>query len=96
MSTLEKPAKAERIELRVSAPQKALLAAAAQSRHMTVSDFLLTHAIAAAEREVAAPPRIFYASAEGWAALHKLLDEAEGAVPAPETIAWITSHRRTP
>lgn len=89
MSTAaEREAKAERIELRVTSNAKALLTAAAQSRHTTVSEFLLTHGIAAAEQALAVP-RVFYASDKGWAALQRLLDEEDEPV-RPETVSWLT------
>jgi len=87
----EKESKAERIELRVTPNVKALLVAAAQLRHTSVSDFLLTQAVAAAERVVAAP-RVFYASEEGWSAIERLLDD-EQQEPDASTIAWITRQR---
>ena len=86
-------AKAERIELRVSPNTKALLTAAARSRHTTVSEFLLTHGIAAAER-VIAMPRAFYASEEGWATLSRLLNEDDDA-PDAATLSWLTRDRAT-
>ena len=81
MATAEKEAKAERIEVRLTPHAKALLIAAAQARHSTVSEFLLTHGIAAAERAVAVP-RVFYASEEGWAAIQAMLNETENAEDA--------------
>lgn len=88
----EKQAKAERIEIRVTPAVKALLTVAAQARHTTVSDFLLTNGIEAAERAVAAPT-VFYASEEGWSAIHQMLDEQEAADPA-EVVTWLTKQRR--
>ncbi len=86
---VEKEAKAERIELRVTPNAKALLSAAAHARHTTVSEFLLTHGIAAAEQAVAVP-RVFYASEEGWAAIQQMLDEHEAQEPSADTILWLT------
>jgi uncharacterized protein (DUF1778 family) len=93
MAVLEKESKAERIEVRVTPNVKALLTAAAQSRHTTVSDFLLDHGIEAAERAIASP-RVFYASEEGWAAVQKLLDEDDQTQPSAATISWLTQPRR--
>ena len=93
MAVLEKEPKAERIELRVAPNVKALLLAAAQSRHTTISEFLLTYGIEAAEREIAAP-RVFYASESGWAAVQKLLDEDDNVQPSAATISWLTKRRR--
>lgn len=86
----ERDAKADRIEVRVTPNAKALLTAAARSRHTTVSDFLLTHGIAAAEQAVAVP-RVFYASNEGWAAIQRLLVEDDE--PDPETVSWLQARR---
>ncbi len=85
-----KSGKADRIEVRVSPHVKALLTAAAQARHTTVSDFLLNHGIAAAEQAIATP-RVVYASESGWAGIHKLLDE--DATPDPAVIDWLTKDR---
>ena len=83
----EKSGKAERIELRVTPHAKALLTAAANARHTTMSEFLLTHGLAAAE-EIVATPRVFYASEDGWARVQAMLDEADGA-PSDATIQWL-------
>jgi len=93
MVVLEKESKAERIEIRVTPNVKALLTAAAQSRHTSISEFLLTHGIEAAEREIAAP-RVFYASETGWASVQALLDEDGQTAVEPEMVAWLTQHRR--
>ena len=84
----DKEAKVERIEVRVTPNAKALLTAAAQARHTTVSEFLLTHGIEAAERAVAVP-RVFYASEEGWAAIQRMLDERDEQQPSAATISWL-------
>lgn len=66
MSTAqERTGKAGRIELRLSDHAKSLLTAAALAKHTTVSEFLLTHGIAAAER-VVSDPRVFIASEGDW------------------------------
>ena len=81
-------AKAERIEVRLTPNAKALLIAAAQARHTTVSEFLLMHGIEAAEQAVAAP-RVFYASEEGWAAIQKMLSEEDEQPLSAATIKWL-------
>lgn len=88
----DKEAKVERIEVRVTPNAKALLIAAAQARHTTVSEFLLTHGIEAAEQAVAVP-RVFYASEEGWAAVQRMLDEDDEQQPSADTISWLTRKR---
>ncbi len=92
MATLaELSPKAERIEIRVTPNVKALLSAAAQARHTTVSEFLLTHGIEAAEHAVAAP-RVVFASEAGFAAIQRLLDAS--SAPDPATVAWLAKPRR--
>lgn len=93
MAVAQKHAKAERIEVRVTPQAKALLNAAAQARHTTVSDFLLTNGIQAAEQAVAVP-RVFYASEEGWSAIQRMLDDEDNQQPTDETIAWLTKRHR--
>jgi uncharacterized protein (DUF1778 family) len=85
----EKVIKEERIEVRVSPNAKALLTAAARARDTSVSEFLLTNGLEAAE-QVVAVPRVFYASAQGWAAIQRLLDDDENQQPSAETISWLT------
>jgi uncharacterized protein (DUF1778 family) len=92
-ATADKESKAERIELRVTPRVKALLNAAAQARHTTVSDFLLGLGIEAAE-QVITSPRVFYVSEDGWAAVDELLNEETGRVPDDETISWLRNNRR--
>lgn len=93
MAVLEKESKAERIELRVTPNVKALLSAAAQSRHTTISEFLLDHGIEAAEREITSP-KVFFATEKGWAAVQLLLDDNDQTQPDDATISWLTKQRR--
>ena len=86
--TIDKETKAERIELRVTPNAKALLTAAAEARHTTVSEFLLRHGVEAAE-DVLATPRIFYASEEAWEQIQQMLADDVGKEPSQETIAWL-------
>ena len=88
-AVIEKEAKAERIEIRVTPSAKALLNAAAQARQTTISEFLLSNGIEAAEKAVSMP-RVFYATEEGWEALQKLLDEEEKQEPSPAAVAWLS------
>ena len=80
----EKEAKAERLEVRLTPSNKTLLAHAAQVRQTTITEFLISSAVRAAE-DVVASPKVFFANEEGWAALRHLLDDenyrpSEGAV----------------
>jgi uncharacterized protein (DUF1778 family) len=88
----EKIVKTERIELRVTPQTKALLSAAAQAQHTTISEFLLDLGVEAAERALISP-RVFYVSDEGWAVVESLLNEDVGRVPDADTIAWLRNEK---
>lgn len=73
----EREVKAERLEVRLTPTAKSLLNQAAQLRHTTLSDFLVSSAMRAAE-EVLVSPKVFEISTEeGWSTLMDLLDEPE-------------------
>lgn len=73
--------KSERLGLRTSEAQRALLVAASRVEGTTVSDFVLRHATRAAE-DVLADRRVFMVSAEVWdrfsAALDRPARDVEG------------------
>ena len=81
-------AKAERIEVRLTPNAKALLTAAARARHTTVSEFLLTQGIAAAEAALSAPT-VFYASDSGWTTLQGILNDKDHQHATEATISWL-------
>ncbi len=91
----ERKAKAERLEVRLTPTAKSLLAQAAQLRHTTLTDFLVSSAIKAAE-DVLVSPKVFEISAEeGWSTLMDLLGEPEPETPDPELVALLRSkHER--
>jgi uncharacterized protein (DUF1778 family) len=67
-------AKTERLEVRLSPATKSLLSHAAHLRHTTVTDFLVSSAVRAAE-DVLVSPRVFEIStARSWNTLTALLD----------------------
>ena len=70
----EKEAKVERLEVRLTPSAKHLLMYAAQIRQTTVTEFLVSSAVRAAE-DVVASPKVFFANDEGWAAIQRLLDD---------------------
>lgn len=88
MAALEREAKADRIEVRVTPQTKALLAAAAQVRHTSISEFILTNAIAAAEEAVAIP-KVFHAGASAWDMIQQMLDGADTGRPSDATVTWL-------
>jgi uncharacterized protein (DUF1778 family) len=72
--------KSERLGLRASESQRALLAAASRVEGTTVSDFVLRHATRAAE-DVLADRRVFLASEELWQRFSAALDRPAADVP---------------
>jgi uncharacterized protein (DUF1778 family) len=69
----EGPRKSERLGLRASEAQRALLVAASRAEGTTVSDFVLRHATRAAE-DVLADRRVFMVPAEVWDRFSAALD----------------------
>jgi uncharacterized protein (DUF1778 family) len=65
--------KTEKLDLRLSPKAKATLAAAAEIERRTLSDFVVTSALAHAE-ETLADQRHFVLTAEQWEAFHAALD----------------------
>lgn len=89
----EREAKAERLEVRLTPAAKSLLSHAAQLKHTTLTDFLLSSAIKAAE-EALVSPRVFEVnSAEGWKTLMDLLDKPNDAVPNENLVALLKPKR---
>ena len=78
--TAGRVAKDERLEIRLSSSAKSLLGHAAQMRHTTISEFILTSAVAAAE-EAVAMPKVFFADEGAWAQIMEMTDENVAAVP---------------
>jgi uncharacterized protein (DUF1778 family) len=66
-------ARTARIDLRMTPAAKSLLEQAAASRHKSVSEFMLDHALMAAE-ETLADRRLFLLNDEQWAEFNRLLD----------------------
>ena len=85
----EREAKAERLEIRLTPSTKALLSHAAQLRHTTLTDFLVSSAVKAAE-EALVSPRVFEIGSEkGWRSLMELLDEPANAEPHAGLVALL-------
>lgn len=72
--------KSQRLGLRTSESQRALLVAASQAEGTTVSDFVLRHATRAAE-DVLADRRVFMVSGEVWDRFSTALDRSAADVP---------------
>jgi uncharacterized protein (DUF1778 family) len=84
--TMERETKAERVEVRLTQATKSLLTHAAHLRHTTVSEFLISSAVRAAE-DVLVSPRVFeIGTSHGWKTLGDLLDPPPDAVPNPELV----------
>jgi uncharacterized protein (DUF1778 family) len=88
----EKEVKAERLEVRLTPSDKALLAYAARVRKTTITDFLVSSAIKAAEDTVASP-KVFFADEDGWAAIQRLLED-ESYQPSAEAVARLGKRPR--
>jgi uncharacterized protein (DUF1778 family) len=73
--------KDERLNLRISADEKATLERASRSLRMTTSEFVLREAMAAADVILAERNR-FVLSDEQWTAFTQRLDEPPRAIPA--------------
>ena len=85
----EREAKAERLEVRLTPATKSLLSHAAQLKHTTLTDFLISSAVKAAE-DALVSPRIFEINSEkGWNALMELLDGSNDPSPSPELVALL-------
>jgi uncharacterized protein (DUF1778 family) len=69
--------KAERLEVRLTPATKALLTQAAQTKHTTVTEFLISSAVKAAEETITSP-KVFYANEDGWNELMEFLNEDDG------------------
>jgi uncharacterized protein (DUF1778 family) len=78
----ERPAgKVAKVQLRLRPDQKAVLARAARLRQTNLSDFMLSHAYAAAQEVLAEQLDIVLAPAE-WRAFCKALDAPPRGIPA--------------
>lgn len=85
----EREAKAERLEVRLTPATKSLLSHAAQLKHTTLTDFLISSAVRAAE-DALVSPRVFEVhSEEGWTTLMDLLDEPAASAPNPDLVALL-------
>ena len=82
-------AKTERLEVRLSPATKSLLSHAAQMRHTTVAEFLISSAVRAAE-DVLVAPRVFEISTgKGWRTLMALLDAPPDEEPNAALVALL-------
>ena len=90
----EREAKAERLEVRLTPATKSLLSHAAQLKHTTLTDFLISSAVRAAE-DALLSPRIFEInSEEGWNTLMNLLDEPTHATPDQRLVALLRQTKK--
>lgn len=66
--------KSERLNLRLSRAQDAVLRRAAEAKGESISDYVLRHAVVAAETDLA-DRRVFVVDEVAWKALQKRLDQ---------------------
>jgi uncharacterized protein (DUF1778 family) len=76
--------KSERLNLRLTPAQDTVLRRAADARGESTSDYVLRHAVAAAEADLA-DRRVFVVDDAAWAALQALLDAPPSPLVAPIT-----------
>jgi|HubBroStandDraft_2_1064218.scaffolds.fasta_scaffold2709519_1 uncharacterized protein (DUF1778 family) len=89
----EREAKAERLEVRLTPAVKSLLSHAAQLKHTTLTDFLVSSAIRAAE-DALVSPRVFEVNSEkGWNTLMDLLNEPNDVAPNATLVALLRPKR---
>jgi uncharacterized protein (DUF1778 family) len=80
MATPRAVRKSDRLGLRLSAAQSALLRAASEAEGTTVTDFVLRSAMRAAETSLA-DRRVFVRDEETWAELTSMLERRPAEVP---------------
>jgi len=90
----DRDAKAERLEVRLTPATKSLLSYAARLRHTTLSDFLISSAVRAAEDELVSPRLFEINAASGWTTLMELLDAPPATLPDPELVALLGRRHR--
>jgi uncharacterized protein (DUF1778 family) len=73
--------KTARLSLRLTPEQDAVLRAAAESRGESANDYVLRHAVEAAEMELA-DRRVFVVDHDAWTELQELLSEPPALPPA--------------
>lgn len=89
----KREAKAERLEVRLTPATKSLLSHAAQLKHTTLTDFLISSAVRAAE-DALVSPRVFEISSKaGWNTLTELLGEPEGGSPNADLVGLLKTKR---
>ncbi len=79
--TISSNAKGAKVQLRLRPEQKAVLIRAAELRQTSLSNFMLEHAIDAAEQVLAEQTEIVISPAE-WRAFCKALDAPPQSIPA--------------
>ncbi len=83
----ERPTKSERLEVRLSPATRSLLAQAARLRHTTLTEFLISSAVKAAE-DAMIQPRLFEIETDaGWGVLTRVVDRPENAAPDAALVA---------
>ena len=81
------PLKTERLELRLSPATRSLLAQAARLRHTSLTEFLVSSAVRAAEDAMAQPKLFEIESDAGWDVLTGLLADNGGESPNGALVA---------
>lgn len=78
-------ARSDRLQLRISPQQRAVIQLAAEASHETVTDYVVRHAVSAAKNDLA-DRRFFAIDDTAWAELTALLDRPPVRKPTLERL----------
>ena len=81
--------RSERLEIRLSPETRSLLNQAARLRHTTVTEFLVSSAVKAAEDAMLQPRLFEIETGNGWDALMRAVDWTRDDVPDPALVALL-------
>ncbi len=79
--------RSERLEIRLSPETRSLLNQAARPRHTTVTEFLVSSAVKAAEDAMPQPRLFEIETGNGWDAVMRAVDWTRDDVPDPALVA---------
>jgi uncharacterized protein (DUF1778 family) len=83
----ERSTKTERLEIRLSPATRSLLTQAARMRHTTITEFLISSAVTAAQDAMVQPKLFEIETDAGWAALNGALNRHDDEPPNEALVA---------
>jgi uncharacterized protein (DUF1778 family) len=89
----ERSTKTERLEIRLSPATRLLLTQAARMRHTTITQFLISSAVTAAQDALVQPKLFEITTDAGWAALNDALDRHYDEPPNEALVAALRAAR---